>query len=194
MALEQKLEAVLFYKGEAESKSHLAKLLDTTVDEIEKAANALTASLESRGIRLLHIDDQLELVTAPETSEAINNMRKEELVRDLGKADSETLSIILYRGPVSRADIDYIRGVNSSFILRNLQIRGLVKRVQNPGDSRSFLYQATPELLKHLGVTDITALPNYNEIKTELDSFETDRHKEEEEAGDNEPLPMNTEI
>lgn len=173
MALEQKLEAVLFYRAEAETKTHLAKLLEVSVEEVETAAKNLEWSLDTRGIRLLHIEDQLELVTAPETSAVVTRTKKEELVRDLGKAGSETLAIVLYRGPVSRADIDYIRGVNSSFILRNLQVRGLVKKIHKPNDSRTYLYQATPELLKHLGITEVEALPNYDEMKKKLREIET---------------------
>lgn len=178
MSLEKKIEAVLFYKGEPESKLKLAKLLNVKIEEIEEAAVKLSMQLETRGIRLLKVNDQLELVTAPETSEVIAGVRKEELVRDLGKAGSETLAIVLYRGPVTRADIDYIRGVNSGFILRNLQVRGLVTRSQDPKNSRSYVYQSTPELLKYLGVTDITALPGYAEMREELNRFETERQKD----------------
>lgn len=187
MALEQKLEAVLFYRGEAESKAHLAKLLDVSIDDLEKAATNLAQHLDSRGIRLLHIEDQLELVTAPETSDAVTRAKKEEFVRDLGKAGSETLAIILYRGPVSRADIDYIRGVNSAFILRNLQIRGLVKRVTKSRESRTYLYQATPELLKHLGVTKVDALPDYNEMKEKLDAIESEHLENDDSFNENTP-------
>jgi segregation and condensation protein B len=76
-------------------------------------------------------------------------------VKDLGKAGLETLSIILYQGPISRAEIDYIRGVNSNFILRNLLIRGLIERVENPHDQRSFLYKPTLELISYLGLSKI---------------------------------------
>ena len=180
MALEQKLEAVLFYKGESETKTKLAKLLGVTPEEIEEAAVKLGTTLSSRGIRLLRVQDQLELVTAPEASEAVNNVRKEELVRDLGKAGSETLAVVLYRGPVSRADIDYIRGVNCAFILRNLQVRGLVQRISNPNNTRSFLYEATPDSLKHLGVTEITGLPDYQAMREELEKFESEIQKLEQ--------------
>ena len=98
----------------------------------------------------------------------------------------------MYRGPVARADIDYIRGVNCTFILRNLQIRGLVKRTQNPDNARSYLYEATPELLKHLGVASIEELPKYTEMKEEITKFEKERKAEEEES-DTE-LPGKTEI
>lgn len=198
MSLEKKLEAVLFYKGEPESKVKLAKLLNVPIEELEEAVVKLSILLEGRGIRLLKVDDQIELVTAPEMSDVINSVRKEELVRDLGKAGSETLAIILYRGPVTRADVDYIRGVNSGFILRNLQVRGLVTRSQDPKNSRSYLYQTTPELLKYLGVTEITELPNYVEMREELNKFESERQKgavgqEEKEPKEQEETNHDTE-
>ncbi len=175
MALEQKLEAALFYKGEPETKTRLAKLLNVTEEEIEEAVIKLTSSLSTHGIRLLKVNDQIELITAPETSEVISDIRKEEFVRDLGKAGSETLSVVLYRGPVTRADIDYIRGVNCSFILRNLQVRGLVEKVKNSDNKRLFMYQATPDLLKYMGITNITELPKYNEMREELNKFEFEK-------------------
>ena len=192
MALEQKLEAVLFYKGEPETKDRLAKLLGVSETEFEEVVGRLTRSLETRGIRLLKIDNQLELVTAPETSEVVTSMKKDELVRDLGKAGSETLAIVLYRGPVSRADIDYIRGVNSAFILRNLQVRGLVKRIQNPSNARAYLYQATPELLKHLGIATVEELSNYEETLEQLRVFETEKEKLSED--DDESIKAKTRI
>jgi len=181
MLLEHKIEAILFFKGEPETKVKLAELLKVTEEDVEHAVEKLTADLSVRGIRLLKVGDQYELVTSPEMSEVISDVRKEELVRDLGKAGSETLAIILYRGPVSRANIDYIRGVNSSFILRNLLIRALVEKIPDPENKRVFLYQATPELLKHLGITSIEQLPGYQEAQKELDSFELEKEETTQE-------------
>jgi segregation and condensation protein B len=89
----------------------------------------------------------------------------------LGKAGLETLAIILYQGPISRADIDYIRGVNSQFIVRNLLIRGLIERVDNPTDARSFLYKTTLDLLSHLGISKIQDLPEYDQVRRDIDGF-----------------------
>jgi segregation and condensation protein B len=172
ISLEGKLEAILFYKSEVESIQRLATLLDVTEEEVTEAAHALSASLATRGIRVLNVHNELELVTAPETSDLIQAIRKEELVRDLGRAGSETLAIILYRGPVTRATIDHVRGVNSSFIVRNLMIRGLVERVQNPDNARSVLYRPTPQLLAELGITRVEELPDFESIRTEVASFE----------------------
>ena len=105
---------------------------------------------------------------------------KEELSRDIGKAGLETLSIIIYRGPISRREIDYIRGVNSTFIIRNLLIRGLVEKVQAEKDQRSFLYKPTLELLSFLGVRNFEELPDYAAVRVELEKFMTAEQTEEE--------------
>jgi segregation and condensation protein B len=95
-------------------------------------------------------------------SELIESMTKEELMKDLGKAGLETLSIVLYKGPISRTDIDYVRGVNSAFILRNLAIRGLIVKEENK-------YKPTLELISHLGMKNIEELPDKESILAELD-------------------------
>jgi segregation and condensation protein B len=171
ITLEHKLEAVLFYIGEPISRRRLAQILAVTEEEVSGVATRLAASMLERGLRLLCIGDDYELVTAPEVSEVMMSIRKEELERDLGKAGAETLSIILYSGPVSRATIEYVRGVNCSFVLRNLLIRGLVERKQDPKNQRSILYAPTPELLKYLGVSTVQELPEYDAVQRELDTF-----------------------
>jgi len=83
------------------------------------------------------------------------------------------LAIVLYRGPSTRAQIDYIRGVNTSWTIRNLLTRGLLERTGNPEDGREYLYRPTVELLAHLGVRDYAELPNREEITAELKAFES---------------------
>ncbi|MBP9759880.1 MAG: SMC-Scp complex subunit ScpB [Candidatus Pacebacteria bacterium] len=170
--LEHTLEALLFYVGESLSRARIATLLGVPEEEVIGLASQLSATLHDRGVRLLAVGDQYELVTAPETSDMITKVRKEELLRDLGKAGAETLSIILYRGPVTRAGIEYVRGVNCSFVLRNLLIRGLVERIPNPANIRSVQYAVTPDFLKHLGITSVQDLPEYATVQKEIDAFE----------------------
>ena len=79
----------------------------------------------------------------------------------------ETLAIIAYKGPLTRAHIEYVRGVNSSFTLRNLVMRGLVERMENPKDARSYLYGTSFNFLKHLGVARPEDLPRFEEFKKE---------------------------
>lgn len=171
MSLEAQIEAVLFWRSEPMSLKKLATTLGKSEGEINEALKRLEAQLAGRGIVLLKKDDDVMLGTAPEASSLIEQLTKEELSKDLGKAGLETLSIVLYKGPISRSDIDYIRGVNSSFILRNLQIRDLVERIVNPADARSFLYRPTFELLQHLGVSKVEELPEYGQLVEQLSSL-----------------------
>ncbi len=171
MNLEQALEAILFYKSEPVGLSKLAEMLSAKEEAVAQALTNLESSLTARGVVLLTKDGNYLLGTAPEASEIIEKLIKEELSRDLGKAGLETLAIILYEGPVSRAEIDYIRGVNSSFILRNMLVRGLIERVNKPGDARAFLYRPSFDLLRHLGVSRVEDLPDFATIKKELANF-----------------------
>jgi segregation and condensation protein B len=171
MNTSQRIEALLFYLAEPINIGRLVRMLKVDHDEIVTAVAQLEAELHDRGIRLLRHDDTIELVTAPEASELIRALVKEELSKDLSKASVETLTIVLYKGPVTRSEIDHIRGVNSTFILRNLLIRGLIEKVEHPTDQRSFHYQSTTDLLKQLGITSVDQLPNYHETIAELAHF-----------------------
>ncbi len=172
MNLEIAIEAVLFYKTEPVKKSVLAELFIVSSEEIEKSLLTLSEALTTRGIHLVSTDTHVQLVTTPEMSEFIDSMRKEELSKDIGKAGAETLAIILYRGPLSRLEIDKIRGVNSSFIIRNLLIRGLIERRNHPTDTRSFMYASTPALFNYIGIAKREDLPEFETIMNTLDQFE----------------------
>lgn len=169
--LSSQIEAVLFYKAEPLSIKRLAQIFKKDEIEIKNSIRELREELKGRGLALVEWEDEITLGTSKEVSELIETLTKEELVKDLGKAGLETLSIILYQGPLVRADIDYIRGVNSSFILRNLLIRGLIERVENPKDQRSFLYKPTLELISYLGLSHITELPDYELVQRDIEAF-----------------------
>ena len=169
-SLDSQIEAVLFWKGEPQSIKKLAASLGKKEEEIKTALEILKDKIINRGVELIYKDDEVMLGTAPKFSHIIERLTKEELVRDLGRAGLETISIIAYQGPISRAEIDYIRGVQSNFILRNLQIRGLVEKIVNEEDRRSFLYRPTFELLQFLGVSKIEELPEYEKVKAEFAS------------------------
>lgn len=171
MNLDSLIEATLFFRSEPISIKKLSELLEKTEAEIIEALNLLENKLADRGVRLMRKEDEVTLATASDASALIEKITKEELSKDLGKAGLETLSIILYKGPISRREIDYIRGVNSNFILRNLLIRGLIEKVQNKDDQRSFLYKPTFDVLSYLGVSKIEDLPEYEEVKKEIEEF-----------------------
>jgi len=183
-ALEKQLEAVLFWKGEPVTIKKLSQIFQKSEEEISSALKNLEMKLIGRGIVLIFKDDEVTLGTSKDVSELIEKLTKEELIRDLGRAGLETLSIIIYQGPLSRAEIDYIRGVQSNFILRNLMIRGLVEKIPNPKDQRSFLYKPTFEMLSFMGVTKIEDMPEYTHARAEIDNYKNTQIQVSEEQKD----------
>ncbi len=183
--LPELIEAALFFKGGALSTAELAQATGVSKEEVATALAVLQRSLEERGVRLVRERDYAALATAPEAHEFIERMRKDELEGPLGKAGLETLSVIIFRGPITKTDIDYVRGVNCASILRSLMIRGLIERVENPKDKRSFLYQVTPDLPAYLGVGSVEKMPGYAETRLEIEKVFVDREallaKEKEE-------------
>ncbi|MFT5036864.1 MAG: segregation and condensation protein B [Candidatus Azotimanducaceae bacterium] len=179
MTLDQKIEGVLFFKATPMKKVILSKLFECSEEELRSALEVLSKRLESGATRLIHINTDVELVTMPELDELIESIRKDEMKRDIGKAGAETLAIILYRGPVARADIDRIRGVNSSFILRNLMVRGLIEK---DATTKNILYKATSSLMAHLGISQMTELPEFETIMNALDTYEKETALEIESA------------
>ncbi|MFA7000036.1 MAG: SMC-Scp complex subunit ScpB [Candidatus Paceibacterota bacterium] len=168
MELESKIEGLLFYKGEDVAIKKLAELLNVTEEEIIEALSKLELSLANRGIVLIRKDDRVMLGITSELSTLIESIRKEEIGKELSKASLETLTIILYKNEISRSEIDYIRGVNSSFILRNLLVRGLIERIVDSKDSRRMLYKPTFDTLSYMGITSIDQLPNYEKVVASL--------------------------
>ncbi|KKR45468.1 MAG: Segregation and condensation protein B, partial [Parcubacteria group bacterium GW2011_GWA2_40_14] len=122
-------------------------------------------------------------VTAPELSETIEKIVKEERQRDLGRAGIETLSIIAYKGPVSKKEIEYIRGVNCQWALRSLLLRGLIEKKGSETDTRVILYTLTSETLRYLGLSHITDLPQYQEKQKQLEVLENTEGLEKEQYG-----------
>ena len=177
MTIDKKIEALLFFKGEPVAIKKIASLLKIEEAETEEALKELETKLEGRGLTLVYHDKKVMLGTAPELSDFISELSKDDLEKDLGKAGVETLSIILYKGPVSKKEIDYIRGVNSSYILRNLLIRGLVERA-NEVKQRGNFYKATIELLAFLNLKKIEDLPEYEKSREELASLQTEQTEE----------------
>jgi len=165
------LESILFLKGEPVSVSWLAKTLDKKEEEINISLEHLSKQLENRGVRLVRNGNEVVLATAPESAEILKSIVKSEFDSELSKASLETLSIILYKNTASRAEIDYIRGVNSSFILRNLLVRGLVEREAKRGEDRSYVYKPSLSLLEHLGVKSLEELPDYVSVSAKLKDF-----------------------
>ena len=171
LSLEAKIEAILFARAESMGKTELSIFLDIPKELLEEALQKLRGACEGRGITLLDDGARVELRSSPGAASLLARLRKEELSRDIGKASLETLAIVLYKGQTTRSEIDFIRGVNSSHTLRTILIRGLVRKIINPRDERSFFYEPTTELLAHLGVTSLEGLPDRVSIRGELEEL-----------------------
>jgi len=157
------LEALLFLRGEPMKQEDLARAMDVAVDAVSQGLQTLEERLQSSGsgLRLLRAPDGVQLVTASDHAEIVERFLKAGMREQLTPAAAETLAIVAYRGPIHRAGIEAIRGVNSSFTLRLLAIRGLVERSPSPKDRRVFLYQISADALRHLGLTTVQDLPDY---------------------------------
>lgn len=166
------IEAILFFRSEPTQLEVLSSYLGLSLDEIEHGLRTLEENLISRGLVLVRNGSEVSLGTHPDAHALIEAITKEELTRDLGKAGLETLAIILYKGKASKKEIDYIRGVNSGFILRNLLIRGLIKR-EDHSEDRSFSYTPAIDFLAHLGIANLSQLPDYQSVTGEIEHFLT---------------------
>jgi segregation and condensation protein B len=159
------MEALLFVFGEALDKHKISLTLKTDSKKIEEAAEFLKAKYlkPESGIMLISGQDKYMLATKPEHSTLVEDFVSKDLKEELTPAALETLSIIAYFGPVTRAQIDYIRGVNSSFILRSLMIRGLIERKATKG--LAYEYEVSFDFLKYMGIDNISKMPNYQEYQ-----------------------------
>lgn len=182
MNIEQKIEAILFYRNEPVEIKKLAQILDINEGEVRNGLGKLKENLGSRGICLVQTEEEASLVTAPEMKDILGQMTRDEMSKEIGKAGLETLAIILYNGSAGRREIDYIRGVNSTFILRNLSMRGLVEKESKEGKERGVKYKPTTSLLAHLGLRTSSELPDFEEFKQKIERVVEEELKTEENA------------
>lgn len=184
--LTNKIESLLFYQSEPIKLKKIAEILDSNLDEIENSLKELEEKRQDGGIRLIRDDEKVSLTTSPENSEIIEKIKKDEQERDLSKAALETLTIILYLGPIKKSKIDYIRGVNSQFSLRSLLVKGLIEKEVNKEDERSYIYKPTIDLLSYLGISKREDLPEYESVRNDIENFIQNDISNEEENENNE--------
>ena len=154
------IENLLFVAQEPVSIAHLGTVLEISPEEVEAALSALSQEYDRRGLRLQRHGQQVQMVTAPEAADYVRRFLGLELTGKLSPAALETLAVVAYRQPVTRADIEAVRGVNSDSVLRTLINRGLIDeqgRLDKAG--RPIVYGTTFEFLQHFGMTGIDQLP-----------------------------------
>jgi segregation and condensation protein B len=188
------IEALLFIFGESLDKKKISSTLKVTEEEIEKAADFLKEQYSDpkRGIVLMENAGKYMLATKPEHSVLVEKFVTEDLKEELTPAALETLSIISYFGPVTRAQIDFLRGVNSSFILRSLLIRGLIERKTAKG--LAFEYEVSFEFLKYMGIDHVSKMPKYEEYQKLKDQYFSEKIEEAKPAESPAEIPVGESI
>ena len=168
-----KIEAMLFVAPEPVTTAQLATALDVAPSVVERGLNELDASLATRGLRLQRHAGRFQLTTAPQLTELIERFLGLEATTHLSRAALETLAIIAYQQPVTRPQIDSIRGVNSDSMMKSLLSKGLILesgRADGPG--RPILYSTTPEFLQHFGLNSILEMPSLARPEEEEDTHD----------------------
>lgn len=165
--LKSKIESVLFVANRPMSVKKLTEVTGATKDEVAAALDEIAAvrNVDGSGVRLLRNAGEAQLSTSPENSTMVQEYLKDETTGELSKPSLETLTIIAYRGPVSKAELEQIRGVNCSLILRNLLMRGLVEAEGEPYDPRT-VFQVTMDFVRFLGVASVEELPDYDKLRS----------------------------
>jgi segregation and condensation protein B len=172
-SIKSTIESLLFVSPKPLTVKELCKFLEKPAEEVQPALNELMQEKAQSGVVLLDNNGEYQLATNPANSPYVKNFLNAELREKLTDATVEVLSIIAYRQPISKAEIEAIRGVNSQYSLRHLSMRGLIEKVSNPADARSFLYQTTTEFLQHLGLTSIRELPEFEKLVEQIKLPET---------------------
>ncbi|MDP2692456.1 MAG: SMC-Scp complex subunit ScpB [bacterium] len=164
MYLQSQIESILFIASKPLKPSAIAKALGRSVYEVEEAVEFLRGKYNTdSGINILQVDESIQMATNAKNLEVIEGFIKDEVAGELTKAQLETLTVIAYREPVTRPELELIRGVNCALIIRNLLIRGLVEEVDD-AEKIVPVYRLSFEALRHLGIADVSELPDYTEM------------------------------
>ena len=156
------LEAILFAAGESVPAARLSLVLNTDEEDILRTAEELaeTYRREGRGMRILRLEDKLQMCSAPEYAPLITKTLEQRRPPVLSQPALETLAIVAYFQPVTRAYVDRVRGVDSSYTVSALAERGLIEecgRLDVPG--RPALFRTTDVFLRTMGISELSELP-----------------------------------
>jgi segregation and condensation protein B len=160
LSIKSLIESLLFVADEPVAVDRLASILEISPEQVEQAISELSDEYAGRGLRLQRKRQRVQLVTAPEAADWIRRLLGLELTGKLTSAALEALAIVAYRQPVTRSDIEAVRGVNSDSVLRTLVNRGLIEeqgRLEQAG--RPIIYGTTFEFLQEFGLSSLDQLP-----------------------------------
>ncbi len=163
--LKPKIEALLFLSTKPMTFKRLAKMLKVKVSELELTLKEMATQMnvEDRGAHLVISQDAVTLATNPELAQELSDLTKDDMQSELTRPQLETLTIIAYRAPITKAEIEHIRGVNCSIILRNLLMRGLIEE-RNDKNKLQPVYTLSSKMLRHLGIHSVEELPDFEDL------------------------------
>ncbi len=165
---ESQLESILFVSSKPLRWKFLTKLLGFEHKELLEDAQKLECQYrqEKSGIELVMNDEEIQMVSAPRNVGVVKAFFRDDLTGELTRPSLETLTIISYRGPITKADLEKIRGVNCSLILHHLLLRGLIVEEENKKIFQT-QYQVSVDFLKFLGISRIEELPHFLELSND---------------------------
>lgn len=187
MNLAGKIESLLFIASKPMSLKKIADLLGADYETVRSDIGTLQQlyNTEERGIQIAQHGVSVQMVTSPLNAKIVADFLKDERSGELTRPSLETLTIIAYRGPLPKSEIDMIRGVNCSLILRNLMIRGLINSYEDK-ERMTTLYEISFDFLRHLGIRAVTELPNYHTLQHD-ERLDVLLHPEKKNAADESP-------
>lgn len=167
--LQTHIESLLFLDPKPFSLKKLAKICHASLVDVRAAVETLQQEYRDRngGIVIVYAGDSVHMMTAPHVAPLVQEYLHDEINGELSRPSLETLTIIAYRGPVAKSEIELIRGVNCSLILRLLMMRGLIVE-QGTTEIGSPVYTVTTDFLRLLGVQRTAELPSYNKLNTNV--------------------------
>lgn len=156
------IESILFLSTKPLTVAQLAKITGAVKEDVIQALDRLGVEYNTakRGIRILAHEGTYQMATAPEHAKLVADFVEEDLHGELTRPQLETLTVIAYRGPITKTDLEQVRGVHCGLILRNLMMRGLIQSEEDPTKLQA-IYTVTMDFLRTLGVTSVTELPDY---------------------------------
>ncbi len=165
MNLKSKIESLLFISAKPMSIKQLAGVIKSEVKEIESAGDELLEDYKknNQGIQVIKDGSKYQMVSSADNAKIVQQFIKNETSGELTRPSLEALTIIAYRGPISKIDLDRIRGVNCALILRNLLIRGLIEAKFEQKKKNTY-YTVSFDFIRFLGLNQVKDLPDYERL------------------------------
>ena len=166
MSLKSQLESLLFVSLKPLAIKELTNLTKAKTKEVEDALQELSADYQGgeRGLSLIKNNNQYQIATSGDNAALIQEFLKDETSGELSQPSLEALTIIAYRGPIAKLELDRIRGVNCSLIIRNLLLRGLVEEKFDKAKNEHY-YTVTHDFVRFLGIGNVAELPDYEKLR-----------------------------